>query len=213
MRVQVVPPDWRDHLRDLAVGVFRLGEVHPALRRILRELGVVGDAPAGGDVRPQLGRDERLGEIVLRVRRLIVGEQVLDPPHQPAVGMQHQIGRELAGRRLGLHARDELPARRADHLDADEGKLLAEFVDDLLLHLGEGRGVEDELAFLARGLDQAVGGLVGRCRSRAADDRERAEPCARAQQPPPGQSGHVALLVPHALQRGALLRRCGTPLA
>ena len=104
------------------------------------------------------------------------------PLHQAAVGMQHEVGRELAGRRFGLHARDQLPARRADHLDADEGKLLAEFVDDLLLHLGEGRRVEEELALLARGLDQAVGRLVGRGRPRAADDREacRAPPRTRA---------------------------------
>src|SRR5260221_139336 len=32
--------------------------------------------------------------------------------------------------RFGSHALDQLPTRRPDHLDADEGKPLAEFVDD-----------------------------------------------------------------------------------
>ena len=146
------------------------------------------------DVRPQLGRGQRVGQIVGGVRRRVVGEQVLDPLHQAAVGMQHQVGRELAGRGFGLHARDQLPARRADHLDADEGKLLAEFVDDLLLHLGEGRGVEEELALLARGLEQAVGGLVGGRGPRAADDRERAEPRGGRENLAPGHSDRVMRL-------------------
>src|SRR6185295_18267392 len=88
--------------------------------------------------------------------------------------MQHEIGAELAGRRFGFHALDQLPTRRADHLDADERKLLAEFVDDLLLDLREGRRVEGELALLARGFDEAVGGLVGRCGARPPDNRETA---------------------------------------
>ena len=172
MRVQVVPPDWPITCAICPLAVFGLGEVHPGLRRVLHELGVVGDAPADRDVRPQLGRGAARREIVRGVRRRVVGEQVLDPLHQAAVGMSARVGGELAGRRFGLHALDQLPARRADHLDADEGKLLAELVDDLLLHLGEGRGVEEELAFLARRLDQTVGRLVGRRRARAADDRE-----------------------------------------
>src|SRR5215212_7218918 len=95
--------------------------------------------------------------------------------------MQHQIGRELTGRRFGFHALDQLAAGRAYHLDADERKLLAEFVDDLLLDLGEGRGIEDELAFLAGRVDETVGRLVGRCGPRAPDDRERADACGSAQ--------------------------------
>ena len=73
--------------------------------------------------------------------------------------MQHEIGRELAGRRFGFHALEQLAARRADHLDPDEGKPLAERVDDLLLHLGDVRGVEEELALLARRLDELSDGL------------------------------------------------------
>ena len=114
---------------------------------------------------------------------------MLDPLRQPAIRMDQHVGRKLAGCRLGLHARDELAAGRADHLDADEGKVLAEFVDDLLLHLDEGRGVEDDLAFLARRLDQAVGGRERLCGARAADDREAAERGRRAKRVPSGQSG------------------------
>jgi hypothetical protein len=40
--------------------------------------------------------------------------------------VQHEIGGKLVGRGFGLHALDQLSARRADHLDAHEGKLLAE---------------------------------------------------------------------------------------
>ena len=68
--------------------------------------------------------------------------------------MVDDVGRELAGRGLGLDAGDELAAGRAHHLDPDEGKALVEGLDDLLLHLGEIGGVVDELAFLLGGLDQ-----------------------------------------------------------
>ena len=101
---------------------------------------MIGDAPARREVRPQFGRDERLGQVVLCVGRLIVREEMFERLHQAAVGMQHEIGGELAGRGFGFYALDQLPARRTDHLDADEGKFLAEFVDNLLLHLSEGRG-------------------------------------------------------------------------
>ena len=181
MRVQVVPPDGAITCAIWPSPYSGLVQVHPGLRRVLHQLLVVGDRPAGRDVRPQLRRDQRLGQIVGGVRRRVVGEQVLERLHQPAVGVQHQVGRELAGGGFGLHARDQLAARRADHLDADEGKLLAEFVDDLLLHLDEGRRVEDDLAFLARRLDQAVGGLErrrGRARPMIAKRAERR--CRRA---------------------------------
>src|SRR6187200_528652 len=56
------------------------------------------------------------------------------------------------------------PAGRAHHLDPHEREALVEGFDDLLLHLGEVRGVVDDLAFLLRGLDEfrrAEGVLAG----------------------------------------------------
>ena len=68
--------------------------------------------------------------------------------------MIDHIGEQLAGRGFGLHARDQLAARRAQELDLDERKALVERIDDRLLALGDVGRVEDELAFLPGGLDQ-----------------------------------------------------------
>src|SRR5438552_17975001 len=61
---------------------------------------------------------------------------------------------ELAAFRHALDPRDQLTPRRADHLDLDERKALVEGLDDLLLHLGEVGGIEDQRSFLLRRLDQ-----------------------------------------------------------
>src|SRR5205085_6589526 len=90
-----------------------------------------------------------------------------------------------------------LAAGRADHLDADEGKALAEFVDDLLLHFDERRRVEDDPAFLARRLDEAVGGRKRLCRTRTSDDCEAAERGGRPQRMASGQSGTDHPAFPH----------------
>ena len=166
MRVQVVPPDGRDHLPGLLV-VFRLGEVHPGLGRILHQLGIVGDRPDQRDARPQLGRDQRVGIVVGGIRRRVVLEQVGQRLHQRAVGMIDDVGDQLAGGGLGLDARDELAARRAHHLDLDLGKALVEGLDDLLFDLGEIRGVVDQLAFLLRRRDQFGRAELLRLRRRA----------------------------------------------
>jgi hypothetical protein len=95
------------------------------------------------------------------------------------------VGRKLAGGRLGLHARDELAARRTHHLDPHEGEALVEGLDDLLLNLGEVCGVEDELAFLSRRLDQlgrAEGILLRRCRECEARQCECADGLRKAAQ-------------------------------
>ena len=68
--------------------------------------------------------------------------------------MVDHVGEQLAGRRLGLHALQQLIARRAQELDLDEGKALVERVDDRRFALGDVGRIEDELAFLARRLDQ-----------------------------------------------------------
>src|SRR3954463_8571934 len=121
---------------------------------------------------------------------------MLESFHQPAIGMQHEVGTELTGRRFGLHALDQLSAGRADHLDADEGKLLAKFVDDLLLNFREGRCVEGELAFFLRRINEAVGGLVGRCGTRAPDDRKAADAGRRCEKLAAGYSLSSHALLP-----------------
>ena len=68
--------------------------------------------------------------------------------------MIDHIREQLAGRRFGLHALEQLIARRAEELDLDERKALVERVDDRRFALRHVRAVEDELAFLARRLDQ-----------------------------------------------------------
>jgi hypothetical protein len=137
MRVQVVPPDGAIHLTDLLRPVLRLAQIHPGLRRILLELGVVGDRPAERGLRPELRRDLHVVAIVLRVRRRAVLEQVRDAEHQAAIGMIDDVGEQLAGRGLGLDAGDQLTARRAHHLDLHEREALVEGLDELLLWLGE----------------------------------------------------------------------------
>src|SRR3954469_22948674 len=121
---------------------------------------------------------------------------MLEPLHQSAIGMQHEVGAELAGRRFGLHALDQLSARRADHLDADEGKLLAELVDDLLLNFREGRRVEGELAFFLRRINEAVGGLVRRCGAQPPDDRKAADAGRRCEKLAAGYSLSSHALLP-----------------
>ncbi|MEH2522391.1 hypothetical protein V1288_000300 [Bradyrhizobium sp. AZCC 2176] len=57
--------------------------------------------------------------------------------------MIDHVGDQFSGRGFRLHTGDELAARRAHHLDLDLGETLVEGLDDLLLDLGEIRGVED----------------------------------------------------------------------
>ena len=142
-----------DHLPGQLV-IFGLGQVLPGLRRILHQLGIVGDRPHQRGARPELGRDLRIGIVVGRIRRRVVLEHVGQRLHQRAIGMIDHVGDQFAGRSLGLHARDELAARRAHHLDLDLGKALVEGLDDLLFDLGEIRGVEDQLAFGLRRCNQ-----------------------------------------------------------
>ena len=82
--------------------------------------------------------------------------------------MIDHVGDQLAGGGLGLDAGDELAARRAHHLDLDLGKALVEGLDDLLLDLGEIRGVVDQLAFLLGRGDQFGRAEFLRLRGRAA---------------------------------------------
>jgi hypothetical protein len=79
--------------------------------------------------------------------------------------MIDDVGRELAGGRLGFHPGNELPAGSPHHLDLHEREALVEGLDHLGLDLGEIGCVVDDLAFLLRSLDQlvaAVGLRVGR---------------------------------------------------
>ena len=155
----------REHVADLLAAVFRLGQIHPGLRRILHQLGIVGDRP-----------DRRWSAATASARRAFPG---CSPRHSAArsrrtdsrsrASASGRNGRstsasKLSGRRLGLHALEQLIARRAQKLDLDEGKALVERVDDRRLRLGDVRAVEDELAFLAA-LDQ-LRMLVGRCGAR-----------------------------------------------
>ena len=197
----------RDHVADLLVAVVGLGEVDPGLRRVLHQLGIVGDRPDHGGARPQLLRHARLRDVVGGVRRRVVREQVLDLEHQRAVGMVDHVGEQLAGRGLGLHALQQLIARRAQELDLDEGKALVERVDDRRFALGHVGAVEDELAFLARRLDQlgrAELGVRGAGSSESANAR-----CKSAD----GVTGSLAIPVdlvpffdPFPVQRLELLR-------
>ena len=179
MRVQVVPPECGEYLRGHLV-VFRLGQIHPALRRIFHDLGVVGDRPDQGGARPQLGRNLRLGIVVFGVRRRVVLEQVDQRQHQRAIGMIDDVGDQLAGGGLGLDAGDELAAWRAHHLDLDLGKALVERLDDLLFDLGEVRRVIDQLAFRLGRRDQ-----FGRAEFRLRHRRRTGERQAKA-----GDAGH-----------------------
>ena len=122
MRVQVVPPDG-------AITWPICSLPYSGLVRSIQDFGgfftssrVVGDRPAERDARPQLRRDQRLREIVGGVRRRVVLEQVARSSFiSAAVGVQSiRSAAQLAGRGFGLHARDQLPARRAHHLDLDE---------------------------------------------------------------------------------------------
>ena len=131
MRVQLAPPPVAVIWPILRGPYSGLAQIHPALRRILLELGVVGDRPAERGLRPELRRDLHVVAIVFRVGRRVVLELVGDIQHQAAVGMVDRVGAELAGRGFGLDARDQLPARRADHLDLHERKTLVERLDGL----------------------------------------------------------------------------------
>ena len=92
--------------------------------------------------------------------------------------MIDHVGEQLAGRGLGLHALEQLIARRAQELDLHERKALVERLDDRLLALGDVGRVEDELAFLLGGLDQ-----LGRAELRLrASGSEREGEC---DEPPP----------------------------
>ena len=71
-----------------------------------------------------------------------------------AVGMVDDVGAQLAGRGFRLHARDELPAGRAQQLHLDEREALVERLDHELLHLGDVRRVEDQRALFLGRLDQ-----------------------------------------------------------
>ena len=151
MRVQVVPPDWANTW-PVSLSYSGFGQIHPAFRRILHQLRMVGDRPHQRGARPQIGRDLRFAAVVGGVRRRVVHEHVGQRKHQRAVGMIDHVGDQLAGGCLGLDAGDELAARRAHHLDLDLRKALVERLDDLLFHLGEVRGVVNQLAFgLGRG--------------------------------------------------------------
>ena len=86
--------------------------------------------------------------------------------------MIDHVGDQLAGRGFGLDAGDQLAARRAHHLDLDLREALVEFLDDLLLDLGEIRGVVDQLAFLLGRRDQ-LGRTEFLLRQRQARARER----------------------------------------
>ena len=156
--------------------VFGFGQVHPALRRIFHQLGIVGDRPRHGGARPELWRDQRARVVVGGIRRRVVLEQVDERQHQRAIGMIDDVGDQLAGRGLGLDAGDELAARRADHLDLDLGKTLVEFLDHLLLDLGEIRRVEHQLAFGFRRGDQLGRAEIFSLRPRRRTVQRDAEP-------------------------------------
>ena len=127
-----------------------LVRIHPAFRRILHDRGIVGDRPSQRRLWPEFRRREHIGQIVRRVRRRIVHEQVFDLQHETAVGVVDQVGRELAGRGLGLDAGDELTTGRTHHLHFDLGEALVEGLDHLLLHFGEVGGIEHQPSFLLR---------------------------------------------------------------
>ena len=157
---------------------MRLAQIHPGLRRILLELGVVGDRPAERGLRPELRRDLHVVAIVLGVRRRVVLEQVGDALHQAAIGMIDDVGEQLVGRGLGLDAGDQLAARRAHHLDLHEREALVEGLDDLLFRLGEIGRVVDDLAFLPGGLDQLVAAEILRRRPAVMPSAAAATPAA-----------------------------------
>ncbi len=169
----------RDHLADLLVAVFGLGEIHPGLRRVFHQLAVVGDGPDDRRARPQLRRDARLRDVVGGVRRRVVLEQVRDLEHQRAVGMIDDVGEQLSGGGLGLDALKQLVAWRAQELDLDERKALVERLDHRLLAFGDVRRIEHELAFLLGGFDQLGRAELGvrrdgkKCESKGRGDVRR----------------------------------------
>ena len=64
--------------RDLdLVLVFGLGQVHPGLRRVLLQLGVVGDRPTERLARPDLRRHLDVFAIVGGIRRRVIRQQIL----------------------------------------------------------------------------------------------------------------------------------------
>ena len=156
MRVQVVPPDGATTCPIFFGPYSRLAQVHPGLRRILLQLGVVGDRPAERRLRPELRRDLHVVAIVLPVRRCVLLEQIGDPLHQAAVRMIDHVGEQLAGRGFGPDPGDQLTARGAHHFDPHEREALVEGLDELLFWLGEIGRVVDDLAFLAGRFDQVV---------------------------------------------------------
>jgi hypothetical protein len=132
-RVQVVPPEAAKTWPICLLAYSGFVRSHPALRRIFHERRIVGDGPRQRDARPQLGRHSRLRQVIVAVRRRVIGKHVDQLAHERTVGMIDDVGAELAGRGFGLHARDQLPAGGADHLDADFRKALVELPYDLLL--------------------------------------------------------------------------------
>ena len=68
--------------------------------------------------------------------------------------MVDDVSGELARGGFRLDAGDELAARRTHHLNSYVREALVERLDDFLLHLGEIRGVVDQLAFVPGGGDQ-----------------------------------------------------------
>ena len=87
--------------------------------------------------------------------------------------MIDHVGEQLARRRFGLHALEQLIARRAQKLDLHERKALVERIEDRRFALRHVGAVENELALLPRGLDQ-FGRTELRCRR-----RERCGECKR----------------------------------
>ena len=162
----------REHLAGHLV-VFRLGQIHPGLRRIFHQFGVVGDRPDHRGARPQFWRHQRIGIVIGGIGRRIILEQIFQRQHQRAIGMIDHVGDQLAGGGLGPDTGDELAARRAHHLDLDLRKTLVEFLDDHLFDLGEIRRVEHQLAFLLGRRDQfGRAEFLGPCRCCAQRDAE-----------------------------------------
>ena len=162
MRVQVVPPEGGDDLADGAGGVGGgLGEVHPGLGRGLGGLGVVGDAPDGGDAGPDVLGELAGGEVVGGVGGGVVDEEVGDGLHEAAVAVVDDVGDELAGGGLVADAGDELAAGGADDLDLYEREALVEGGRGVLLHFGEAGRVHDDAALFLGGVDEGAGGVVG----------------------------------------------------
>ena len=82
-----------DHLADQLALVFWLGQVHPALRRVLHDCRVVGDRPGVGDARPELPHGDRFRNVVGGIGRRVVHEHVGEFEHQAAIGMIDHVSK------------------------------------------------------------------------------------------------------------------------